>query len=213
MQSSITSLFVVGWLVNSLLLGSAIADPKKVLIMGDSLSAAYNISIDQSWPAIFADQLKKIDPELELVNASISGETTHGGVERLPGLLEQHQPEYLILELGGNDGLRGYQFSQTRDNLAQMIEMAIGEQARVLLVGVRLPPNLGPLYNQRFEAIYSELATKKPVAYLPRFLDGVAASDPEYMQDDGIHPSAKAQPILADKVLDAFRSAFIEQLE
>jgi len=172
--------------------------------MGDSLSAAYNIAIEHSWPELFRDRLKALDPKLQLVNASISGETTVGGVQRLPALLERHQPAYLILELGGNDGLRGFRFAETRANLEKMIDMALSRGAAVLLIGVRLPPNLGPVYNARFQAIYETLAESRPVTYLPRFLEGVAADDPALMQDDGIHPTARAQPILADKVYSSF---------
>jgi acyl-CoA thioesterase-1 len=180
------------------------AERSTVLIMGDSLSAAYNIAIEASWPELFRTRLENLDSNLHLVNTSISGETTIGGVERLPDLLERHRPTYLILELGGNDGLRGYRFADTRANLEAMINMALERHIRVMLVGVRLPPNLGPVYNQRFQAIYQSLADSKPVTYLPRFLEGIAASDPELMQDDGIHPTQKAQGLLANRVFEYF---------
>ena len=178
-----------------------LAAGSRILLVGDSLSAAYNIPIEESWPVLLQQQLGR--DRAELINASISGETTDGGRQRLPALLQRQQPDILILELGGNDGLRGYPFSRTRDNLAAMIEAARQSDARVLLIGVRLPPNLGPAYNRRFQKIFADLAAQYDIAYLPRFLEGVAASDAELMQSDGIHPTAAAQPILAQKVQQA----------
>lgn len=177
--------------------------------MGDSLSAAYNISIDLSWPVLFGDKLQTVAQGFDVVNASISGETTVGGVDRLPALLDKHQPSHMILELGGNDGLRGYPFRQTQDNLRQMIELARDRDIQVLLIGVRLPPNLGPVYNQRFQQLFEQLAEQLGLPFLPRFLEGVAADKPEYMQEDGIHPTAVAQPILADKVFQSFSRYFL----
>jgi len=177
------------------------AGGSRVLILGDSLSAAYNIPIEDSWPRLLARQLTGLG--IEIINASISGETTGGGRSRLPALLQRHRPDILILELGGNDGLRGLPFGQTRDNLAAMIQQARSSGARVLLIGVRLPPNLGPAYNRRFQKIYEDLTTTTGVAYLPRFLEGIAASDPGLMQPDGIHPTARAQPKLAARVRKA----------
>ncbi len=175
----------------------AVAGGSRVLILGDSLSAAYRMPVEKSWPALLQQSL----PSVDIVNASISGETTVGGRARLPELLKRHRPDIVILELGGNDGLRGYRFTQTRDNLAAMIEMARQAGARVLLVGLRLPPNLGPAYNRRFRKIYSDLAAQYDVAFLPRFLEGVAdADEPGLMQGDGIHPTERAQPLLAEKI-------------
>lgn len=178
--------------------------------MGDSLSAAYNISIEQSWPQLFQQKLVAALNQSQVVNASISGETSNGGLERLESLLNQHRPTHLILELGGNDGLRGYKFRQTQDNLEAMIRKALSRDIRVLLIGVRLPPNLGMVYNQRFQLIFSQLAEQHPIEYLPRFLEGIAADRPEYMQADGIHPTAVAQPLLADRVFTAFQSSYLK---
>ena len=175
----------------------------KILILGDSLSAAYNIPIEKSWPSIFTTNIRSRYPDTSVNNASISGETTFGGLQRLPGLLERVQPSHLIIELGGNDGLRGLKFQQTRDNFHQMVDMALEKNIEVLLIGVDLPPNLGPVYNQRFQQIFESVATRHNIEYLPRFLDGVAANEEKYMQADGIHPTAVAQPILAEKVLTA----------
>ncbi len=176
----------------------------KILILGDSLSAAHNIAIEQSWPVLFEQKLRQQGLNITVINASISGETTQGGQERLPALLKQHQPSHLIIELGGNDGLRGFPFGRTQNYLRQMIKLALGQNIKVLMIGVRLPPNLGPVYNQRFQRIYQQLAAEQKISYLARFLEGVAASKAEYMQSDGIHPTAIAQPILADKVVKKF---------
>lgn len=176
----------------------------RILILGDSLSAAHNIAIEQSWPVLFEQNLHQRGSNITVINASISGETTQGGQQRLPALLKQHQPSHLIIELGGNDGLRGFPFGRTQNYLRKMIKLALGQNIKVLMIGVRLPPNLGPVYNQRFQQIYQQLADERKISYLPRFLEGVAASKPEYMQSDGIHPTAIAQPILADKVVKKF---------
>ena len=141
-----------------------------------------------------------------MINASISGETTFGGVQRLEKLLATHNPTHLIIELGGNDGLRGLNFKQTTDNLNRMISLARQQKIFITLIGVRLPPNLGAAYNRRFQEIYESVSTQHSVYYLPKFLEGVAASDADLMQSDGIHPTAKAQPILADKVLNVIMS-------
>lgn len=174
-----------------------------ILILGDSLSAAYNIPVEQSWPRLFTTNIKLHYPDASVNNASISGETTFGGVQRLPALLDRHYPNILIIELGGNDGLRGLKFSQTTSNFNQMISMGLQRDIKVLLVGVDLPPNLGPAYNQRFQQIFESLASQHPIQYLPHFLDGVAADEPHLMQADGIHPTAAAQPILAEKIFRA----------
>ena len=189
---------------------ATLASSSKILIMGDSLSAAYNISMEQSWPVIFQHKLKSIEPNSDVINASISGETTAGGVERLENLLNEHKPSHMILELGGNDGLRGFKFKQTKQALKNMISMASNKNIKVLMIGVRLPPNLGPVYNKRFQQIYEQLADQQDIAYLPRFLQGVAAENPEWMQQDGIHPTALAQPFLADKVFSLFNSSYLQ---
>ncbi len=172
----------------------------KVLILGDSLSAAHNIPVDQGWTHLFSSNIRASFAQTSVINASISGETTFGGVQRLPDLLQQHQPSHLIIELGGNDGLRGLGFDQSTDNLRQMVRLAEARGVTVLLIGVRMPPNFGAAYNARFQQIFEKVNAEFDIHYLPRFLEGVAASDPALMQDDGIHPTALAQPILAQKV-------------
>ena len=172
----------------------------KVLILGDSLSAAHNIPVDQGWTHLFSSNIRASFAQTSVINASISGETTFGGLQRLPDLLQQHQPSHLIIELGGNDGLRGLGFDQSTDNLRQMVRLAEARGVTVLLIGVRMPPNFGAAYNARFQQIFENVNAEFDIHYLPRFLEGVAASDPTLMQDDGIHPTALAQPILAQKV-------------
>jgi acyl-CoA thioesterase-1 len=172
----------------------------KVLILGDSLSAAHNIPVDQGWTQLFSTNIGASFAHTSVINASISGETTFGGLQRLPELLRQHQPSHLIIELGGNDGLRGLGFDQSTDNLRQMVRHADSQGVTVLLIGVRMPPNFGAAYNARFQQIFDRVNAEFDIHYLPRFLEGVAASDPALMQEDGIHPTALAQPILAQKV-------------
>jgi acyl-CoA thioesterase-1 len=172
----------------------------KVLILGDSLSAAHNIPVDQGWTQLFSTNIGASFAHTSVINASISGETTFGGLQRLPDLLRQHQPSHLIIELGGNDGLRGLGFDQSTDNIRQMVRQADARGVTVLLIGVRMPPNFGVAYNARFQQIFDKVNAEFDIHYLPRFLEGVAASDPALMQEDGIHPTALAQPILAQKV-------------
>ena len=172
----------------------------KVLILGDSLSAAHNIPVDQGWTQLFSTNIGASFAHTSVINASISGETTFGGLQRLPELLRQHQPSHLIIELGGNDGLRGLGFDQSTDNLRQMVLQADIQEVTVLLIGVRMPPNFGAAYNARFQQIFDKVNAEFDIHYLPRFLEDVAASDPALMQEDGIHPTALAQPILAQKV-------------
>ncbi|MCC5797577.1 MAG: arylesterase [Methylophaga sp.] len=170
-----------------------------LLIMGDSLSAAYGIDTDKSWVALLRERLSDNNtPDWQVVNASISGETTEGGLVRLPGLLAQHQPDLVIIELGGNDGLRGHPLPAIRANLEQMIQMTLRD-ARVLLVGIELPPNYGPRYTRAFADIYRELAETYQVDLLPFFLDGVYDAD-AMMQADGLHPTEAAQPQLLENI-------------
>ena len=172
----------------------------RILIVGDSLSAAHDIPIDKGWANLFSSNIRSSFPQTSVINASISGETTFGGLQRLPGLLAEHQPTHLIIELGGNDGLRGLGFEQSTENLRQMVALARDRSVTVLLIGVRMPPNFGAVYNKRFQQIFETITEEFGIHYLPRFLEGIAASDPALMQADGIHPTAIAQPILAQKV-------------
>ena len=164
------------------------------------MSAAYNIPVDKGWAQLFSLNIRSVFPQTSVINASISGETTFGGLQRLPELLQKHQPTHLIIELGGNDGLLGFGFEQSTDNLRQMVQLAEARSITILLIGVRMPPNFGGAYNTRFQQIFESVSAESGIYYLPRFLEGVAAADPALMQADGIHPTKLAQPILAQKV-------------
>ncbi|SNY96775.1 arylesterase [Halomonas sp. hl-4] len=167
-----------------------------VLVMGDSLSAAYNIERDESWVALLEERLQG---DANVVNASISGETTSGGVQRFDELLGQHEPDIILLELGGNDGLRGLAPQQMQANLAAMIEASQEADADVLLLGIDIPPNYGDAYREAFTTVYHNLADEYDVALVPFLLEGVATDD-ALMQNDGIHPTAEAQPIILENV-------------
>jgi len=170
-----------------------------ILVVGDSLSAAYNIAVDEGWVALLERRLRATGYGQPVINASVSGETSRGALARLPDLLTRHRPGIVIIEIGGNDGLRGLSLDVFRKNLSAMIEAAQAANARVLLLGMRIPPNYGPSYAEGFHAVYGELAKRYDVALLPFLLEGVAL-DPQLMQDDGIHPRAAAEPQVLDLV-------------
>jgi acyl-CoA thioesterase-1 len=177
---------------------------KTILVFGDSLSSAYGIAAPRGWVALLADRLQRERFDYSVVNASISGETSAGGRARLPRALAQHAPALLILELGGNDGLRGLPVAEMRRNLDAMIGMARKGGAQVLLVGMRVPPNYGPDYEREFAAAFGALARRHGTAYVPFLLEGMA-DDLDKFQPDRIHPTAAAQPILLDNVWKALR--------
>jgi len=170
-----------------------------ILIVGDSLSAGYGIDLRDAWPTLLQQRLRKQGYPHAVVNASISGDTSAGGRARLPDALKRQRPELVILELGANDGLRGLSLGATRANLEAMIQAVHAAGARVLLVGIHLPPNYGPEYTKKFHAIYHDLARIHNLALLPFLLDGVALN-PALMQGDGLHPRAVAQPRVLDNV-------------
>ncbi|MEN5089873.1 arylesterase [Pseudomonas protegens] len=170
-----------------------------VLIVGDSISAAFGLDTREGWVALLDKRLKDQGFTDKVVNASVSGDTSAGGLARLPALLAEHKPEVVILELGGNDGLRGQPPQQLQQNLASMIDSAQAGGAKVLLLGMQLPPNYGVRYTQAFAQVYSQLASDKKVALVPFFLDGVGGH-PELMQADGLHPAAAAQDKLLENV-------------
>ncbi len=191
-------LLVVLWWPCVLLADSA-SPAKSVLVLGDSLSAAFGMAPEQGWVAALAKRLNELSDPWQVINTSLSGETTAGGASRLELVLKQYRPAIVVLELGGNDGLRGLSLMQTRENLEKMILQIQAHQARVLLLGMRLPPNYGDIYTQRFEAVFRELATQMELDFVPFFLQGVALN-PALMQSDGIHPRAIAQQQLLDNV-------------
>lgn len=173
------------------------ASDRTILVFGDSLSAAYQIRADQGWVALLAQRLQAQGYGYEVINASVSGETSGGGLQRLPRALELHHPGLIILELGANDGLRGLPIAATQDNLKKMVQLAQGAGARVLLVGIRIPPNYGPRYANEFAVIYPNIAKQFSLPLVPFLLEKVAL-DPSLMQDDGLHPNARGEPLVLD---------------
>ncbi|MBH8581140.1 arylesterase [Halomonas pacifica] len=191
--------YLVAWTLSLLLLlaGTAsAASPPRLLVVGDSLSAAYGIEARQGWVALLEQRL---DGRVEVINTSISGETSGGGAARLPDLLGQHAPDIVLLELGGNDGLRGLPPGQLETNLRRMIEASRAAEAEVLLLGIDIPPNYGQAYRDAFTGVYRRLADEYDLPLVPFLLEGVAL-DRELMQADGIHPTAAAQPRILDNV-------------
>lgn len=170
-----------------------------ILVLGDSLSAAYGIPAEQGWVDLLQRRLVENGLPHRVVNASISGDTTSGGLSRLPAALARERPALVVLELGANDGLRGQSLDVMADNLARMIELSQQAGARVALAEMRIPPNYGPAYTQKFQSIFGELAARYDVTLIPFLLDGVAG-DRTLIQDDGLHPSAEAQPRILDNV-------------
>lgn len=170
-----------------------------IVVVGDSLSAAYGLKREQGWVALLDDKLEDEGYPHTLLNASISGETTAGGLRRLPDLLEKHAPEIVIIELGGNDGLRALSIETMRANLQKMIELSQAARAQVLLLGMRIPSNYGPAYTESFHAVFGEVAAEHNTALVDFFLDPVALK-PEYFQADRIHPKASAQPLMLDHI-------------
>ena len=171
------------------------ADEPTILIFGDSLSAGFGIDVDQSWASLLQARLEQQGYEHRVVNASISGETTEGGAARIDAALETFSPELVILELGGNDGLRGFPPERIKNNLRAIAERARNSGAEVVLLGIKIPTNYGARYTQAFEAVYQEVATELDIQWIEFFMDGVALND-ELLLEDRIHPNAKAQPIL-----------------
>lgn len=177
-----------------------------VLVVGDSLSAAHNIPVQSGWVSLLQQRLRKdMASPPAVVNASISGETTSGALTRLPALLQKHQPGVVVIELGGNDALRGLTPAQLQANLERMIVLSQQSGAKVLLLGIDVPPNYGPAYRQRLRQLYADLASRHQVALVPFFLDGVALQ-PSLMQPDGLHPTAAAQPKLLENVWPALKN-------
>ena len=180
-----------------------------VLVFGDSLSAGYGIDVDQSWPALLQSRLESQGYEHRVINASISGETTEGGVTRIARALENFSPELVILELGGNDGLRGFPPDRMKANLQTIIETTKASGAAVIMLGIRIPTNYGPRYTGAFENVYRELADQLSVLWIEFFMEGIALNE-ELMQDDGIHPNASAQSILLDNAWPIIRQALAD---
>jgi len=178
---------------------SSIAQAQSILIVGDSISAGFGINPEEGWVALLEEKLQTENSPYSIINASISGDTTTNGLARLPSLLEKHQPEITIIELGGNDGLRATPPTRISENLTKMIELSKATNSKVLLVGIQLPPNYGDAYLARFLAIYPELAEQHQVAVLPSIVEKVGGNA-ELMQSDGIHPNSAGQPFMLEAV-------------
>jgi len=178
---------------------SAYSAPKNLLVLGDSLSAEYGLQRGSGWSQLLQARLRQHKLEATVFNASISGDTTIGGKNRLQALLEQHKPDVVLIELGSNDALRGLPLNATRDNLQAMIDMAAKARARVLLIGMQVPPNYGPDYTRRFAAVFDDLSKKNKLPLVPFFMEGIA-TDMNLYQADRLHPNEQAQPRLLNNV-------------
>lgn len=190
--------FIRCLLLLSVIVSSSVS-ARTLLVLGDSLSAAYGIRPEQGWVALLETRLQQGYTDIDVVNASISGETTQGGITRLPALIERHQPDWIVLELAANDGLRGMPLALIQRNITQLIELSEQASATPLLVGIRLPPNYGVSYTERFYSLFETLADEYEVSRVPFLLEGVALQQ-SLMQADGLHPNAKAQAVLLDNV-------------
>ena len=189
------------------MLGTAAPTPAaapKILVLGDSISAGYGLAANEGWVSLLQNRLKTQGYGYRVVNASVTGETTTGGLARLPRALSLHQPVIVVIELGGNDGLRGLPLDTSRANLQKMIDLSRSAGAAVLLLGMKIPPNYGPRYASEYERLYADLARRNKLAFEPFFLDKIALAD-GMMQEDGIHPTAKAQPIMLETLWPRLR--------
>ena len=173
-----------------------IAKEEKLLILGDSISAGYGINQKDNWVAVLQSKFDNDGTSIKLINSSVSGDTTSGGLQRLRKDLQKFDPDYVLIELGGNDALRGYPIKRIKDNLQTMIALIKNNNSKVLLMQIRIPPNYGQKYTLAFERIYLELAASEEIYFLPFMLENVGLN-PDLMQPDGIHPNAKAQPLIA----------------
>jgi len=192
--------FLLFVLLISAQLPAQAAATKTLLIVGDSLSAGYGLPQQQSWPVLLQQRLAEKKSPWRIQNASISGETSGGALARLPALLQQYQPAVVLIEIGGNDGLRGFPVPRLRQNLEQLIKLSQTAGATPVLMQIRIPPNYGPRYTEQFVAVYAEVAQNHQIKLWPFFMDKIAVQ-PELMQADGIHPNAQAQSIIRDLML------------
>ena len=179
--------------------------PARILVLGDSLSSAYGIDSDEGWVALLQQQISREGYEYRVINASVSGDTTRTGLSRIETALHSHKPEIVIIALGGNDGLRGLAFSEVENSLASIIERCQQNNAKALLLGVRLPPNYGTVYTQQFTALYENIAKRYNIPLVPKMLEQVAEKR-VLIQEDGIHPKAEAQPQIMKNVWSGLKS-------
>ena len=174
-------------------------EDKTVLVFGDSLSASYGIEEEQGWVNLLSEKLRQAQSPYSVINASVSGETSTGGLSRLPAALAEFQPSVVVLELGGNDGLRGLPLATLQSNLEEMVSLSQRAGAKVLLAGIQIPPNYGPRYTEPFYALFGDIAESEQLPFVPFLIDGIP-QQPELMQNDGIHPRAEAQHMILDNV-------------
>ena len=177
------------------------ADSRAIVVLGDSISAGYGIRQEQGWVHLLDQSLQQQEHNWRAINASISGETTGGGLARIDGVLAEHAPDIVIIELGGNDGLRGYPIARIRQNLKAMVERVNAAGATPMIAAMRIPPNYGPRYANAFDGVFAQVAEDHGVTLIPFLLESVALVD-GMMQSDGIHPTAEAQPMLVEAVLE-----------
>jgi len=181
-----------------------------ILLLGDSLSASYGMKQNQGWVHLLNQELKQDNSPYTITNASISGETTSGGLSRLPGILSNEKVDFLLIELGGNDGLRGFPPKLIKNNLLQLIDLAKDKNIPVAIIDIRIPPNYGPRYNKLFSDVFKQVAEESQIPLIPFFMEQVAIK-PELMQQDGIHPNQEAQPMIADFMAKQLKLVIKEQ--
>lgn len=198
----------------SVILSALVASPaiakQKILVFGDSLSAAYGLDEKSGWVHLLQKRLTAIHPDYKVINASISGETTSGGANKIKQTLELHQPDIIIIELGGNDGLQGLSLKSMRQNLTQMLEEAKRNQAKTLLVGMKIPPNYGIKYTKDFNETFKVLSQQFHTAYVPFLLEGIGGN-PDLMQQDGIHANATAQEMILENVWPSLEPLLVKK--
>jgi len=195
-----------GFLLTIITCYTTIVQSQNLLVVGDSLSASYNIPLEQGWVELMKNKLQQEQIDIQVVNASISGETTRNALKRLPDLLERHEPAIVVIELGGNDGLRGFGLDSIKANLNRMIELSKASGATVVLTGIHIPPNYGPAYTQVFYQTYLELSERHDTFFVPFILQDIG-DKPELMQADGVHPTADAQPKVLGNMWPTIKSA------
>ena len=192
---------LISFLIFILFSTATLAQSQTILVLGDSLSAGYNMDIKQSWPTLLPDALSEYDKEVTVINGSISGDTTGNALSRLPQLLTEHTPDTVLIELGANDGLRGFPPKVIEQNLVKIIEQIRASGAEPVMMQIRIPPNYGKRYNEQFEYVFTSLSDQQKVPLLPFFLEHIILK-PEWMMNDGLHPKPEAQPWIADFVAE-----------
>jgi len=199
----------ISLLLLSLTATAASTESPTIVIFGDSLSAGYGIEVDQSWATLLQSRLEEQGYEHQVVNASISGETTEGGATRIDSALQDFSPDLIILELGGNDGLRGFPATRMKANLEKIVTRAKATGAAVILLGIRIPTNYGSRYSSEFEDVFRQLSVDLDVKWIEFFMEGIAMND-DLLQDDRIHPNAEAQPILLDNAWPIISATLVD---